>query len=75
MARISLEILELTSLLQAIKTEETSISLALKKARKLNNVEDLVSLSCSYADLQSARRKLEEGLASDTKSNPLSNTK
>jgi hypothetical protein len=65
--RIPLDIMEVTSLLDAITTQETALHLSMAKYRKLNNLDELSLVACAYADLSAAKRKLQSALASATK--------
>lgn len=65
--RVTLDISEATALLAAISLDETSLLLQIKKHRKLNQLEDLGAVAGAYADLQSAKEKIRQGLAADTR--------
>lgn len=69
--RVTLDISECTALIEAAQLMEASEQIALKKARKLNQMPEVGIRACMIADLSSAKSALENALAAATKTDSI----
>lgn len=70
--RITVDIMEATTLISACDLKEESLHIALKDARKKNDSTRRSELGMELAEINLVRRKLKDALASATQSGAIS---
>lgn len=67
--RITIDIIEAETLIASLNLKEESLHLALRDARKKNDLPRQGELGAALADVALVRRKVKDALASATQSN------